>query len=73
VKPDPPPPQIDREVFAKVLSDLRRLPPGAHRLTVEAAVWRAVARHARAMSSDEIAEVTWRILDRLVRRPARAA
>jgi hypothetical protein len=58
-------PAIDRVILGKVLRDLTRLPPGAGRLAIEAAVWRSIARHARALSSEEIAEVTWQILDRL--------
>lgn len=56
---------IDRDVFEKVLRDLARLAPGARRLDVEAAVWRSVTRHTRALTADEIAEVTWRIIRRL--------
>ncbi len=56
---------IDRDIFEKVLCDLARLRPQARRLDVEAAVWRSVTRHTRALSADEIAEVTWRILRRL--------
>ena len=56
---------IDRDIFEKVLRDLARLRPQARRLDVEAAVWRSVTRHTRALSADEIAEVTWRILRRL--------
>ncbi len=63
---------IDRDVFQKVLRDLARLRPEARRLDVEAAVWRSVARHTRALTADEIAEVTWRILRRLAK-PAKDA
>ena len=56
---------IDRDVFEKVLRDLARLAPGARRLDVEAAVWRSVTRHTRALTAAEIAEVTWRIIRRL--------
>ena len=63
---------IDRDVFEKVLRDLTRLSPQAHRLDVEAAVWRSVTCHTRALTADEVAEGTWRILRRLAR-PAKDA
>jgi hypothetical protein len=73
VKLTPQHPVINREIFAKVLRDLTRLPPDASRLDVEAAAWRSVARHARGMTSEGIAEVSWRIVRGLVRRAKAAA
>lgn len=66
------PPAIDREIAAKVLRDLARLRPDARRLDVEAAVWRSVARHARALTSEQIAEVTWLLLKRVAQGPKAA-
>lgn len=59
------PPVIDREIAAKVLRDLAHLRQNARRLDVEAAIWRLVARHARALTSEQIAEVTWLLLNRV--------
>lgn len=73
VKKSTTPPIIDREIAAKVLRDLGRLGPGARRLDIEAAVWRSVARHARALSSEQIADVTWLILNHAARSPKVAA
>ena len=55
----------EREILTKVLADLSRLPPKARRLDIEAAIWRSVARHARNLSADQVAEATWEILRRL--------
>ena len=66
------PPVIDREIAAKVLRDLVHLRPNARRLDVEAAVWRSVARHARALTSEQIAEVTWLLLKRVAQGPKAA-
>jgi hypothetical protein len=70
VKPAAIPPTIDRGIFAKILRDLARLPRTARRLDIEATVWRSVARHARTLSAEQIAEVTWRILRSLAAKTA---
>jgi hypothetical protein len=54
-----------RGVFNKVISDLAKLPRDARRIDIEVSVWRSVGRHATAAGSEEIAEITWRLLRRL--------
>lgn len=55
-------PTLAPGLLAKVLRGLARLPTDARRIDVEAAVWRSVTRHAGALSAEQTAEVTWRIL-----------
>ena len=52
-------------VFNRVVRDLAKLPRNARRIDIEATVWRSVACHASAAGSEEIAQVTWRLLRRL--------